>query len=67
RLFRRGADYGLRELRGGMGPAGEAAYLKAADLSGDGNVDSSDAALVCDYENFALTINQVNGHTTIIE
>ena len=42
-------------------PVTDAALLKAADVNGDGNVDSSDAGIVVDAENFMLTIDQATG------
>ena len=39
----------------------DAAYLQAGDLNGDGNIDSGDAGITVDSENFFISIDQITG------
>jgi len=42
-------------------PLNDAALFKAGDVNGDGNIDSADAGLLVDCENFLLGVDQVTG------
>ncbi len=44
-------------------PVQDAALLRAGDVNGDGVVDSMDSAIIVDYENYLVDINQVTGLT----
>jgi len=45
-------------------PALQNFLFKASDINGDGNVDSSDAGILVDVENFMLLIDQADGSVT---